>query len=62
MQIVKTGDEQFRMKLTPAEACIFTNCMNETIRRISHRAYQTRMGATPEEITTVIAALEAALK
>jgi hypothetical protein len=62
MQIVKTGDEQFRMTLTPMEALVFANGMRETMRRISAREYPTRMGAELEQIRATIASLEAALK
>jgi hypothetical protein len=62
MQIIKTGGEQFRMTVSPAEARIFINCMNETIKRIPSREYQTRVGATPEDMKATIEALEGALK
>jgi hypothetical protein len=62
MQIIKTGDEQFRMTISPAETHIFINCMNETVRRIPSREYQTRMGAKVDEIKAVVASLEGALK
>ena len=62
MRILKTAESEYRITLTPAEARIFVNCMKLAIKEIATREFGTRVGATPEEITTVIAALEAALK
>ena len=62
MQIAKTGDEQYRVTISPTEAHIFINCMKETMARIPRREYQTRMGATVDEIKAVVASLEPALK
>ncbi len=62
MKILKSAKDDFRMTLSQADARIFINCMAETIRQISPREYQLRMGATQDQIKNVIASLEAALK
>jgi len=62
MRILKTAEDEFRMILAPAEARIFINCMNETIKQVGARGFHSRMGATVDQIRSVIAALEAALK
>jgi hypothetical protein len=62
MNILKKGEDAFLLTLTPAEAQIFINSMNETLRRIAASEYWTRMGAKPDEISSTIGSLEAALK
>jgi hypothetical protein len=62
MQIAKMGDEQFRLTISTEEVRIFINCMNETIKRIPGREYQTRMGAEIQQIKAAINSLEATLK
>ena len=62
MKILKTGAEEYCVTLQPAEARIFINCMNETIKEIAGWEFPTRMGAKVDEIKVVIASLEAALK
>lgn len=62
MRILKAAEAEYRITLTPPEIRIFVNCMRQTIKEIAAREFDTRMGATPEDITSVIAALEAALK
>ena len=61
MKILKNGEDEYRLTLTPAEGRIFINCMNETIRELGSE-FATRMGAEVDEIKGVIASLEAALK
>ena len=62
MKIAKTGSDDYRMSLSPAEVRIFINCMNETINELGGWEYQTRMGAEENDIKEIIGALEAALK
>jgi len=62
MKIKKESEDAFVMNLSRTEAEIFINSMNETIRRIPAREYQTRMGAEISEIQQIVALLEAALK
>lgn len=62
MNILKKAEDAFVLTLTPAEAQIFINSMNETLRRIPASEYWTRMGAELDEIKSTIASLEAAAK
>lgn len=62
MQIIITGNQRYRMTLTPEEARIFVKGMYETFRRIPPRVYQTRMGPQRKTVEAVAQALEAALK
>jgi hypothetical protein len=66
MKISKTGADEFRVTATPAEASILVNCMKETFRQgrgegIPSREYQTRVGATVEEVKTIVSKIEAAV-
>lgn len=61
MQIVKTGDEEFRISMTPAEGRIFINCMNETEKALG-RAFSIRIGGPTDEVKALFNAIEAALK
>ena len=60
--VAKISEENFRMTLKPSDARIFVNCMKETLAQLGDWEYQTRMGAKAEQIKTVIASLEAALR
>ncbi len=62
MNIQKTAQDAYRMVLSPAEATIFINCMNETLAQIPAREYQTRMGVEATEIRSMITSLQTALK
>jgi hypothetical protein len=62
MKILKKSDDLYRIALSPSEAQIFVNGMNETVKQLGGWEFQTRMGATEAQIQSIIASLEAALK
>ncbi|MGH7088273.1 MAG: hypothetical protein ACREFQ_05180 [Stellaceae bacterium] len=49
------------MTITRDEARIFINCLQETMRQIPRREYQTRMGAETSQIEVTIGLLAHAL-
>jgi hypothetical protein len=66
MKVLKTGADKFRVTATPAEASIVVNCMKETFRQgraegIPSREYETRIGASLEEVKAIVSMIEAAL-
>jgi hypothetical protein len=66
MTIEKTGADEYRVTMTPAEARICINCMKETFREgpregIRASEYQTRVGVTIDAVKGVVSAIEAAL-
>jgi hypothetical protein len=62
MKILKKPDDQYRVTLSAAEARIFINCMNETIKELGGWEFQTRMGATEAQIQSIIASIDETLK
>ncbi len=62
MKIFKTGDEQFKVVVSPAEGHIFVNCFNETEKALGDWEFPTRMGGEIDEVKALFSAIEAALR
>ena len=62
MKILKTGDDAYRVTLTPADARIFVNCMNETEKALSPWEFPSRFGAKLDEVKAIFSAIEQQLK
>ncbi len=60
MKITRMGEDEFRVSLARDEARILINAMNETLRAFRPAEFQTRVGATVEEVKAIISGIEAA--
>jgi hypothetical protein len=66
MEISRTGNDIFRMRMTPAECRIIVNCMKATFENdrgegVAAYEYPVRVGASMDEVRQAISMIEKVL-
>lgn len=62
MRIVSVADDLFEISVTDTELSILANCLNEVCHGISVFEFETRLGATREDVSSMLDSLLAALR
>ena len=62
MRVVKVAGSQFEISVTETELSILCGCLNEVCNGIHIFEFETRLGATVEDVSSMLDALLAAVR
>ena len=62
MRVVKAAGGQFEINATETELSILCNCLNEVCNGIHIFEFETRLGATMEDVSSMLDAVLAGLR